>query len=135
MDPGTVFCPTLECPASGPPGQGPIGSHSRQAKRFSCRQGRKTFTTTTGPGCYRLRPAAETGVMVITGLAHGWPPQAIVAAFGIDERTGADWLARAGRQGPTVHALLGEPPRDLGQVQADAIRVKKQGGIRWWRWP
>lgn len=70
--------------------------------------------------------------MVITGLAPGWPPQAIVAACGLEERTGADGLARAGRQGPTVHALLGEPPRDLGQVQAAAIRVQNQGGLRWW---
>jgi hypothetical protein len=57
--------------------------------------------------------------------------QAIVAAFGFDERTVAAWWARSGRQGQTVHAYLVEQPRDLGQVQADALRVKKQGGIVW----
>jgi hypothetical protein len=57
--------------------------------------------------------------------------QAIVAAFGFDERTVAAWWARSGRQGQAVHESLVEPPRDLGQVQADALRVKKQGGLVW----
>ena len=61
----------------------------------------------------------------------GVPVQAIVAAFGFDERTVADWWARSGRQGQAVHEYLVEQPRDLGQVQADEIRVKKQGGIVW----
>jgi hypothetical protein len=50
---------------------------------------------------------------------------------GFDERTVADWWARSGRQGQAVHAYLGEQPRDLGQVQAEELRVKKQGGIVW----
>jgi hypothetical protein len=59
------------------------------------------------------------------------PVQAIVAAFGFDERTVANWWARSGRQGQAVQEHLVEQPRDLGQVQADEIRVKKQGGIVW----
>ena len=43
----------------------------------------------------------------------------------------AAWWARAGRQGQAVHAQVVEQPRDLGQVQADEIRVKTQGGIVW----
>ena len=70
-------------------------------------------------------------VIVVTLLAHGCPVQAIVAAFGFDERTVAAWWARAGRQGQAVQEQLVEQPRDLGQVQADEIRVKKQGGIVW----
>jgi len=80
---------------------------------------------------YRLRTSAETVVIVVTLLAYGCPVQAIVAAFGLDERTVAEWWARSGRQGQAVHAHLVEQPRDLGQVQADEIRVKKQGGIVW----
>jgi hypothetical protein len=68
---------------------------------------------------------------VLTRLAHGCPLQAIVVAFGFDERTVANWWARAGGQGPTVQEHLVEPPRDLGQVQADEIRVKTQGGLVW----
>jgi len=91
----------------------------------------KTFSTTKGTVFYRLRTSAETVVIVMTLLAHGCPVQAIVAAFGFDERTVAAWWARAGRQGQAVHEYLVEQPQDLGQVQADEIRVKKQGGIVW----
>src|SRR4029453_12350177 len=79
----------------------------------------------------RLRTAAETVRLVVTLLAHGCPVQAIVASFGFDERTVADGWARSGRQGQAVHEYLVEQPRDLGQEQADELRVKKQGGIVW----
>jgi transposase-like protein len=52
-------------------------------------------------------------------------------AFHVDERTVAAWVRRAGVQGQAVQEHLVEHPRDLGQVQADEIRVKKQGGIVW----
>jgi hypothetical protein len=55
----------------------------------------------------------------------------MVVAFGDDERTGACWLGRAGGQGQAVQEHLVEQPRDLGQVQADEIRVKRQGGVVW----
>jgi IS1 family transposase len=80
---------------------------------------------------YRLRPPAETVSLVVTLMAHGCPLQAIVVAFGYDERTVACWLVRAGGQGQAVQEHLVEHPRDLGQVQADEIRVKKQGDIVW----
>ena len=43
MDPTTVFCLNLACPARGQVGKGNIGVHSRQHKRFICTQCRKTF--------------------------------------------------------------------------------------------
>src|SRR3989441_2205567 len=65
-------------------------------------------------------------------LARPWVPRARDwAAFGFDERTRADWWASPGGEGQAVHAYLVEQPRDLGQVQADELRVKKQGGIVW----
>jgi transposase-like protein len=131
MDPTPVFCPNLACPASGQTGQGNIGIHSRKHQRFICMQCRQTFTETKGTVFYRLRTSAETVPLVVTLMAHGCPLQAIVVAFGYDERTVAEWLARAGHQGQAVQEYLVEQPRDLGQVQADEIRVKKQGGIVW----
>src|SRR5215468_738699 len=131
MDPTTIFCPNEHCPARGQTGQGNIGIHSRKEQRFICHACDKTFSATTGTVFYRLRTAAETVSLVVTLLAHGCPVQAIVAAFGFDERTIAEWWTRSGRQGQTVHAYLVEQPRDLGQVQADELRVKKQGGIVW----
>jgi len=131
MDPTTTFCPNGACPARGQSGQGNIGIHSRKDRRFICTQCRKTFSATKGTVFYRLRTSAETVVIVVTLLAYGCPVQAIVAAFGLDERTVAAWWARSGHQGQAVHEYLVEQPRDLGQVQADELRVKKQGGIVW----
>ena len=131
MDPTTLFCPNTACPARGQRGQGNIGVHSRKDKRFICTECRKTFSATTGTAFYRLRTAADTVALVMTLLAHGCPVQAIVAAFGFDERTVAVWEARSGRQGQAVQEHLVEQPRNLGQVQADESRVKKQGGIVW----
>ena len=131
MDPTTTFCPNLACPARGQRGQGNIGIHSCKDKRFLCTECHKTFSATKGTAFYRLRTSAETVSLVLTLMAHGCPPQAIVAAFGFDERTVAAWGTRAGGQGQAVQEHLVEQPRDLGQVQADEIRVKKQGGIVW----
>src|SRR3989441_4730304 len=131
MDPTTVFCPNRHCPARGQTGMGNIGIHSQKEQRFICHECHKTFSATKGTAFYRLRTAAETVSLVVTLLAHGCPVQAIVVAFGLDERTIADWWARSGRQGQGVHEYLLEQPRDLGQVQADELRVKTQGGIVW----
>jgi transposase-like protein/IS1 family transposase len=131
MDPATTFCPHLACAARGQTGQGNIGIHSCKDKRFLCTACHKTFSATKGTAFYRLRTPAETVALVLTLLAHGCPLQAIVVAFGFDERTVAAWGTRAGRQGQAVQEHLVEQPRDLGQVQADESRVKQQGGIMW----
>jgi len=131
MDPTATFGPNQHCPARGQTGRGHIAIHARKEQRFICHQCDKTFSATTGTVFYRLRTSAETVVLVVTLLAHGCPVQAIVAAFGFDERTVAAWWARSGRQGQAVHEYVVEQPRDLGQVQADELRIKKQGGIVW----
>ena len=131
MDPTTVFCPNPHGHARGQTDQGTSGIPSQKEQRFICHACHKTFSARKGTVFYRLRTAAETVVIVVTLLAHGCPVQAIVAALGFDARTGADWWARSGRQGQAVHEYLVEPPRDLGQVQADELRVKKQGGMVW----
>src|SRR5467141_3027153 len=131
MDPTTTFCPNMACPARGQTGRGNIGIHSRKDRRFICTQCRKTFAATYGTVFYRLRTAGDLVALIMTLLAHGCPVQAIVVALGFDERTVAAWGARAGRQGQAVQEHLVEQPRDLSQVQADEIRVKRQGGIVW----
>ncbi len=131
MDPTTTFCPNRNCPARGQTGQCNSGIHSQKEHRFLCHACPKTFSARQGTVFYRLRTAAEIVVIIVTLLAHGCPLQAIVAAFGFDERTSADWWARSGRQGQAVHEYLVEQPWDLGQVQADELRVKHQGGIVW----
>ena len=79
-----------------------------------------------------LRKPTELIVMVVTLLAYGCPVQAIVQAFGLDERTVANWRDRAGAQCERVHqAIVEQGKLDLGHVQADEIRVKGSGKIVW----
>ena len=127
----TAFCPNLDCPAKGQTGTGNIVIHSRQHFRYKCKECGQTFTQTKGTPFYRLRHQQEVVVRVVTLLAWGCPPQAIVAAFDLDERTVSDWQQRAATQCHQVHEHLVTRPRDLGEVQADELRVKRQGAIVW----
>jgi transposase-like protein len=69
---------------------------------------------------------------VIVLLANGCPIQAIVKAFGLDERTVCDWHRRAGKHCQQIHEHLVESSQhDLQQVQADEIKVKTQKGTIW----
>ena len=131
MDPATTYCPNLACPARGQTDQGNIHLHSCKDQRFRCTECHKTFSATKGTAWYRLRTSAETVSLGVTLLAHGGPLHARVVAVGADERTGAGWGARSGAQGQAVPEPRVEPPRDLGQVQAEAIRGKKPGGMVW----
>lgn len=121
----------MSCPARGKSGKGNIVVHSRKEARYKCTACGKTFAATSGTPFYRLHHALDLVTCVVTLIAYGCPIQAIVAAFGLDERTVADWQARAGQHCQKVHAHLVEQPRDLGQVQADEIRVKAQGKVVW----
>jgi hypothetical protein len=90
------------------------------------------FAATIDTPFYRLHMPAELTVLVLTLLSHGCPTQAIVAAFGLDERTVARWLARAGRHGQRVHEHLVEQGQvDLQPVQADELWVKQVGAKVW----
>jgi transposase-like protein len=108
------ICPNKHCHARGQSGKGNIGIPSRKEQRFICYECHKTFRAGKGTVFYRLRTSAETVILVVTLLAHGCPVQAIVAVFGFDERTVADWWARSGQQGRAVHEYLVKQPRDLG---------------------
>jgi IS1 family transposase len=79
-----------------------------------------------------LRKPSELIVIVITLLAYGCPLQAIVHAYGLDERTVANWRDRAGNHCKQVHhALLEQGQLDVIHVQADEIRVKGRKLIAW----
>jgi hypothetical protein len=81
---------------------------------------------------YRLKTEPQVVIWVLTLLAYGCPLQAIVAAFGLDERTIKHWWQKAGQHCQTVHAyVIGRSQLDLQQVQADEIKVKTQGGTLW----
>jgi IS1 family transposase len=79
-----------------------------------------------------LRKPTELIVIVVTLLSYGCPIQAIVHAFGLDERTVAAWRDRAGVHCQKVHQEMVEQGKlDLVHVQADEMRVKGCKMIAW----
>jgi transposase-like protein len=132
MNPQDVFCPNIDCPARGQKGKGNIHVHSQKDQRYYCAVCKKRFSATKGSIFYRLQTDAVTVMLVITLLAYGCPLQAIVKAFGFDERTVCDWWQRAGKHCQAVHEHKVEQAKmDLQQVQADEIKVKRQDGHFW----
>ena len=132
MNPHELFCPNMDCPARGQVGKGNIHVHSQKEKRCLCDVCEQTFATTRGTIFYRLRSDPQLVMWVIVLMAYGCPVQAIVKAFGLDERTVCDWHRRAGKHCQSVHEHLVENSQhDLQQVQADEIKVKVQRGTIW----
>jgi transposase-like protein len=132
VNPQTQFCHNLDCPTRGLLGHGNIRILSQKKNRYDCKLCGKTFTATTGTPFYRLRTAVDLVTLVLTLLVHGCPTQAIVAAFGFDERTVADWQQRAGRHAQKVHDHIVEQGEvDLQHVQADELWVKLVGQRVW----
>jgi IS1 family transposase len=79
-----------------------------------------------------LRKPMDLIVVVVTLLSYGCPIQAIVHAFGLDERTVAQWRDQAGAHCQRVHQDLVEQGKlDLMHIQADEIRVKGCKMIAW----
>ncbi|MBK6328884.1 MAG: IS1 family transposase [Chloroflexi bacterium] len=127
-----LFCPNIDCPARGQANQGNLVSHSQIEKRCLCSVCNKSFAITKGTLFYRLRTDPKVVMCVIVLLAYGCPTQAIVQAFGFDERTVKNWWERAGHQCEAVHEhLIGQSQLDLQQVQADEIKAKILGGSLW----
>ena len=132
MNASQVFCPNLECKARGNVGQGNIVRHGQKRPRYRCKTCGKAFSAKEGTLFAGLRKPTEVIVIVVTRFSYGCPLQAIVHAFGLDERTVARWRDRAGAHCEQVHhALVEQGKLDLVQVQADEIRVKGRGMIVW----
>ena len=131
MNPQAVWCPKLACPARGQVGQGNIGIHSQKEQRYHCSVCDKTFGARTGTIFHRRRTDEATITQVITLVSWGCPIVAIEHAFGIQAQTVRDWLEAAGQHAEALHHDQVVQPRDLGQVQADEVRVKTQCGVVW----
>lgn len=75
-----------------------------------------------------MRP--EVIIQVLTLIAFGCSVPAITTAFGFQARSVRRWVAAPGPYG-RVHQEQVVQPRHLGQVQADELRAKVQGGVLW----
>jgi transposase-like protein len=132
MNPQSPFCHKPQCPARGQVGQGNRRGHRPTEQRdrgITCGQ---TFAATKGTPCSRLRTTAALVTTVLTLLGHGGPIQALVAAFGLEARTVAAWLARAGQHGPQrPQPVVQQGQVDGPHVQADELGVTRVGRRGW----
>jgi transposase-like protein/IS1 family transposase len=120
------------CSARGQIEKGNIIIHDRRRQRYRCKACKKTFSARRGTMFEGLRKPVELIVIVVTLLTYGCPVQAIVHAFGLDERTVAAWRDQAGVHCQKVHqAIIEQGQLDLMHVQADEIRVKGCKMIAW----
>lgn len=127
MRPEQVVCPNSACDASAR-----IGVHSHKQRRYICHACKRTFADTTGTPLYRLKQPLDLVLLVVTLLAYGCPTPALVAAFGLDERTIAAWQRKAGQHAKRVQQqLVCTGSLELGQVQADELYTKTQAGPVW----
>ena len=124
MNPQQVFCSNPDCKSRTLVGAGNIGIKGQKDRRYVCKDCRHSFAETKGTPLFDLKKPHTLFFIVVTLLANGCPPQAIVAALGLSERTVFDWQKKAGGHCEQIHNALVEQPRDLVQVQADEIRVK-----------
>jgi transposase-like protein/IS1 family transposase len=132
IDASQVFCPNLDCMARGKIGEGNIVSHGKARPRYRCKTCGRTFSAHAGTMFEGLRKPRTLIVIVVTLVAYGCPTQAIVQAFGLDERTVARWRDQAGNHCHEVHeATVQQGQLDLEHVQADEIRVKGHKMIAW----
>jgi transposase-like protein len=132
MDPQAQSCHNPDCPARGRVGQGNIQIHSRADRRFKCTTCGRTVAASRGTPYYRKRTAHDVITLALTLLTHGCPLQAIVAAFGLDERTVAAWQQRAGAHCRQAQAhVVQQGQVDLQHVRADELGVKMVGRRVW----
>ena len=127
LRPELVVCPNPLCGASGR-----IGIHSYTKRRYKCHACGKTFAETIGTPLYGLKSPLWVVRIVLILLAFGCPVPAIVAAFGVDERTVTDWHQKAGRHAKVIQdQVVCQGQVEVGQVQGDELFVKTQHGTVW----
>jgi transposase-like protein len=127
MRPELAVCPNPACGASDR-----VGVHSYGERRYICHACKKTFAETRGTPLYGLKRPLWMVLLVLALLAGGCPIPAIVFAFGLDERTVADWQRKAGAHAKAIQEqVVCQGQVDVGQVQGDELYVKTQGGTVW----
>ena len=133
MNPQQQFCPNFDCPARGQRGKSNIGIHSLKRRRYICHECGQTFSARQNSVLYRLHTDPQLVLIVLALLAYGCPIPAVVKVYHLDPRTVRAWWHKAGKHCQTFHQrLLERTHLDLGQVQADEIKIKLQRGVRVW---
>lgn len=127
MTPQDQVCP--DCGAEG--NQNQIGIHSRQEKRYRCKECGRTFSESYGTALYGLKKP-ELFVIVVSLIAYGCPVSAIEKTYGVSNHTVRDWVKRSGSHCEGVHEqTVGQHQWDLQHIQADEIKITTQMGHMW----
>jgi transposase-like protein/IS1 family transposase len=109
-----------------------IGVHNRKERLLKCHGCGKSFGETKGTVFENLHYPKWVVILILRLIGHGCPIPAIVASFFIDSRTVESWHEKAGKQGKRVQEqIVCNGQVELGQVQADEMRVKTQKGTVW----
>lgn len=125
LDPVLMICPHCQEETR-------IGIHSIHERRYRCHACGHTFAETKGTVFFGCHYPIWLITVVVTLLAFGCPPAALVAAFFLDERTISAWHHKAGRHAKGVQETrVCQGAVELGQVQADEICVTTQRGKVW----
>jgi hypothetical protein len=70
--------------------------------------------------------------IVVSLLAYGCPPQAVMLTYGLSDKTVRDWARRAGVHCQGVHEQTVMARQwDLQHIQADELKVTTQVGVVW----
>lgn len=125
MQPELASCPNCLAPTT-------IKVHSHKERRYRCQLCRHTFSERYGTPLMHLKTPLPIVILVLALLSHGCPIAAIVYAFGLDERTVADWQAKAGHHAKRIqYQYICRQTIRLAQIQADELYVRMQGGRAW----
>lgn len=125
LDPALMICPHCQ-------EEQRIGIHSIRERRYRCHECGRTFAETKGTVFFGCHYPIWLITVVVTLLAFGGPPSALMAAFFLDERTISAWHRKAGIHAKGVQETqVCQGGLALGQVQADELCVNTQRGKVW----
>lgn len=109
-----------------------IGVHNHKENLLKCHNCKRCFSVTKGTVFENLHYPIWVVTLILRLLANGCPKAAIAAGFFIDVRSMTAWQAKGGKQGKRIQEeLVCNGQVELGQVQADELRVKTQLGVVW----
>lgn len=127
-----LLCLNPAWSARGKQGEHPMVTDGSKRPRSTCKACGKTCSVKAGTMSEGWRKPEWVITVVIALRSYGCPVQAIVKAFGRDERTGAHWIEHAGKHGEQVHTeVIVQHARDLHQVQADEISITCDNKVAW----
>jgi hypothetical protein len=136
MDPHHRFCHNERCWAYGRAGEGHIVIHSPKRAPLQVQKMRPNLLGHQGHGPLPGAQATRIGREYRNpALAYGCPPQAIVAAFSLDERSVCGWQPESGPQCWGVHEPIILRPEGCSWGRFRPMSCVSGSWAAWCGWP